>query len=247
MVWRVLGCWFMRFTTASATNSTSVAGAQRQVAPQTRYDQWEKRQSEPSFWWGFDATAATAVVTPDTTGTTDARLRGKITFGISVTMVHEALGAADARDGIDGRSHAIRSVITSTSIVVFRPISVLYNSNRLIQMMDEFFAFSRIIYTWQCLQRTRPVEPLPLPGGCRWLMLMALVLLELLLLPLLFFLPLLPRPALLGNMGAVVAMLEQLLTDVIGFFFKLLKESRRAGATVTGWLCFGVAGSGITG
>ena len=241
-----LGCWFMRFTTASATNSTSVAGAQRQVAPQTRYDQWEKRQSEPSFWWGFDATTATAVVTPGTTGTTDARLGGKIAFGISVTMVHEALGAADARDGIDGWSHAIGSVITSTSIVVFRPISVLYNSNRL---MNEFFAFSRnSCCTWQCLQRTRPVEPLPLlPGGCRWLMLMALVLLELLLLPLLFFLPLLPRPALLGNMGAVVAMLEQLLTDVIGFFFKLLKESRRAGATVTGWLCFGVAGSGITG
>jgi hypothetical protein len=64
-------------------------------------------------------------------------------------------------------------------------------------------------------------------------MLMALVLLELLLLPLRFFLPLPPRPALLGIMGAVVAMLEQLLTDVMGFFFKLLKESRRAGATVT--------------
>lgn len=57
-----------------------------------------------------------------------------------------------------------------------------------------------------------------------------LVLLELLLLPRLFFFP---RPALLGNMGAVVAVLEQLLTDVMGFFFKLLKESRRAGV-VTG-------------
>lgn len=76
-------------------------------------------------------------------------------------------------------------------------------------------------------------------------MLIALVLLELLLLPRRFFLPPLVRPDLLGNMGAVVAMLEQLLTDVMGFFFKLLKESRRAGATVTG--CLDDAGSGITG
>lgn len=71
---------------------------------------------------------------------------------------------------------------------------------------------------------------------------LTLVLLELLLLPRLFFFP---RPApLLGSMGAVVAILEQLLTDVMGFFFKLLKESRRVGV-VAG--CLDVAGSGITG
>jgi hypothetical protein len=115
----------VRFTTASATNSASVAGAQRQVAPQTRYDQWEKRQSEPPFGRGFDAATATAVVTPNTTGTTDARLWRKIAFCIGVTMVHEALGAADARDGIDSGSHAIRSVVASTSVVLFRSVSVL--------------------------------------------------------------------------------------------------------------------------
>lgn len=77
-----------------------------------------------------------------------------------------------------------------------------------------------------------------------------LVLLELLLLPRRFFLPPPLEPDLLGNMGAVVAMLEQLFTDVMGFFFKLLKESRRAGVVVvTGCDCLDDddAGSGITG
>lgn len=87
-----------------------------------------------------------------------------------------------------------------------------------------------------------------------------LVLDELLLLPRRFFLLLPPRPALLGSMGAEVEeVVVQLLTEVMGFFFKLLKESRRGfGAetmvdvvedvVVTPWpLDLEDAGSGITG
>lgn len=82
---------------------------------------------------------------------------------------------------------------------------------------------------------------------------------ELLLLPRRFFL-LLPRPVLLGNIGAVLSedVVLQLLTEGIGFFFKLLKESRRADVVVNEveidvvvvvpWLLgLEAAGSGITG
>lgn len=66
------------------------------------------------------------VLSPDSgAGATDARLRGKIALGVGVTMVHEALGAADARDGIDGRPHAIWSVVASTPAVFFRSVRVL--------------------------------------------------------------------------------------------------------------------------
>lgn len=78
----------------------------------------------------------------------------------------------------------------------------------------------------------------------------------LLLLPRRFFL-LLPRPDLLGNIGAVLSedVVLQLLTEGIGFFFKLLKESRRADGVVVEidvvvvpWLLgLEAAGSGITG
>lgn len=54
-----------------------------------------------------------------------ARLRSKIALGVGVAMVHEALGASDTRDGVDGRSHAIRSVIASTSAVLFRSVRIL--------------------------------------------------------------------------------------------------------------------------
>ena len=86
-------------------------------------------------------------------------------------------------------------------------------------------------------------------------------------LPRRFFLLLPLRLPLLGNMGAVVEeLVAQLLTEVMGFFFKLLSESRRGSGDVTAFddddvvvvvvavvvvtpwpLGLGVAGSGITG
>ena len=79
------------------------------------------------------------VLSPDsggTTGTTNARLRSKVTLGVGVTVVHEALGAGDARDGIDGRSHAIWSVVASTSAVVFRSVRVLHDKEKRIEEFE---------------------------------------------------------------------------------------------------------------
>ena len=63
-------------------------------------------------------------------GTRRTRRTGgrKVALGVGVAVVEQTLGAADARHGVDGRTHAVRRVLARTAPVLLRPERVLIPS-----------------------------------------------------------------------------------------------------------------------